>query len=91
VPLNVAASYAAAVDDRTWARLRLSAAFLAVPFGAWLLWLSWGPLQRLFAEDRDNPSVVYLLFGAPFLVAGLALLGFAARTLWSRPHSDHLD
>jgi len=68
------------MDDGLAQRLRLVAATLAAGAGLVLVYGSWGPLGNLFGY-RDSPVWVYLLFGGLLLVPGLALLGWAIRTL----------
>lgn len=65
-------------------RLVSAVAVLAAPVGLWLVFLSWGPLHRLFAGDRENILAVYIVLGAVYLVPGLALLRFSAMTLFQR-------
>ena len=48
-------------------------------FGAWLSYLSWGPLHHLFGGYMDNAPVVYVALGLFFLVPGIALIWLAVR------------
>jgi hypothetical protein len=66
------------VSDRNAAQV---GAALAALLGVFLVVLSWQPLSRIFAADRDNVFVVYLGLGLPLLLPGLWLLVYAAKTL----------
>lgn len=65
------------VDD---ADAEKAGAALAALGGVVLVFLSWQPLNRLFAPDRDNHFVIYLVLGLPLLVPGLCLLAYAVKT-----------
>jgi len=70
------------MDDGRAQRLRLVAAMLAVAAGLLLIYGSWGPLRNLFGSGpRDNTPLVYLLFGAVFIIPALVLLAAAWRML----------
>ncbi len=55
-------------------------AVLAALGGTALVFLSWQPLNRLFANDRDNHVAIFLLFGLPLLLPGLWLFAYAVNT-----------
>lgn len=58
-------------------------AVLAALIGTGLVVLSWQPLGRLFAPDRDSVFVTYLALGLPLLLPGFGLWIYAAN-VWRR-------
>ena len=52
--------------------------------GAVLVFLSWGPLQYVFADYLDNSLTFYVTAGLCLLLPGLALLAYAVTSL-ARP------
>ena len=61
----------------------------AICFVAALLFavISWGPLHWLFEDYKDSSDGLYLIFGLPFLLVGVAFLVAAVWLIW--PRSDN--
>jgi hypothetical protein len=58
-------------------RYCLAALCLVVAAGA--AFVAWGPLRNLFADYKDSPDSVYLLFGLP---PALLSAAFLAAAVW---------